>query len=556
LIVIVFGLVSLGALFAVYQGQLASRRAALVAIAATVVLQLIRRLLHLALAPPPGMLRLVSLDDVAARAILTLTLSSIFIAVIGYFTTGLLDSLGLPEPTARLFRLLIPTAVMAILVIAIWRGRADVAERLKARAGPERRITQHLVEFWYVPALIYTLLVWLLWTLNVLAGGSKRIGAGVITLLIVLLYPTLIRATSAVMLPLVGSADKSGERQLPQSIAVGQHLVLLVAAIMILAGTWGVPVAELFDTPIGHEVGRAALHIAVAIVLAFAVWEFFERLMLRHVGSREVDGTTVAASARLRTLLPLFRIFVAIGLVTIATMVVLSSIGVDIGPMLAGAGVVGLAIGFGTQTLVRDVVSGILFMLEDAFRVGDYVEVDRMRGTVEVISLRSMRLRHHRGPVHTLPYGQIRALTNYTRDWVIDKIEITVPHGTDVELVRKLLKKIGQELSEDPEIGPKIIEPLKSQGIAKITDGGLVIRIKFTAQPRENFVVRRKALSRIVEVFHENGIELGQARQVEVRLHSGEDDPRTAETSGTSDPVEAAAAVTALPVATGTGGAQ
>ena len=184
---------------------------------------------------------------------------------------------------------------------------------------------------------------------------------------------------------------------------------------------------------------------------------------------------------------------------------------------MAGAGVVGIALGFGAQTLVRDVISGFFFLLDDAFRVGEYVEAGELRGTVEAISLRSLRLRHHRGPVHTVPFGELRSLTNHSRDWVIVKMELLVTYDTDVDRVKKILKQIGREMAQDPELGPNLIEPLKSQGIYQLSDSGILVRAKFTAKPGEQFIIRREAYRRIKQAFEANGIRFAYPT---VTIHS------------------------------------
>jgi len=144
-------------------------------------------------------------------------------------------------------------------------------------------------------------------------------------------------------------------------------------------------------------------------------------------GESEAGGL---GGSRVETILPLIRIFIKITLVVMATLISLSALGVDIGPLIAGAGVIGIAIGFGAQTLVRDIVSGFFYLLDDAFRIGEYVVIDQIRGTVEKISIRSFQLRHHNGPVHTIPYGEIRTLTNWSRDWAIMKFELRVSFET------------------------------------------------------------------------------------------------------------------------------
>jgi small-conductance mechanosensitive channel len=198
-------------------------------------------------------------------------------------------------------------------------------------------------------------------------------------------------------------------------------------------------------------------------------------------------------------------------------MIILSNLGVNIGPLLAGAGIIGVAIGFGSQTLVRDIVSGAFFLIDDAFRVGEYVETGSVKGTVEKIAIRSLRLRHHRGLVHTIPYGEIRSVTNYSRDWVIMKLEFRLPYGTDIEKVRKLIKKVGQEMEADEALAKGMLAPLKSQGVTRMEDSALIFRAKFTAKPGEQFVLRREAYRRMQETLLENGIGFAPARvQVEI----------------------------------------
>jgi small-conductance mechanosensitive channel len=243
----------------------------------------------------------------------------------------------------------------------------------------------------------------------------------------------------------------------------------------------------------------ALFDIVIMVLLALAVWIAVTLAVKRRVGSSE-DNTTAgsgevggAGATRVETLLPLFRKFISITLIAIVVMISLSSLGVDVAPLLAGAGMVGIAVGFGAQTLVRDVVSGLFFLLDDAFRMGEYVEIENIRGAVERISVRSLQLRHHNGPVHTIPFGEIRHLTNYSRDYAIMKFEIRLPFETDIEEVRKIIKAEGLEMMEDEVLGPMMLGPLKSQGVNRMDDSALIVRCKFTAKPGEQFVVQALA---------------------------------------------------------------
>jgi len=185
----------------------------------------------------------------------------------------------------------------------------------------------------------------------------------------------------------------------------------------------------------------------------------------------------------------------------------LAAMGVEIGPLIAGAGVVGVAIGFGAQTLVRDIFSGMFYLMDDAFRVGEYIQSGSYKGTVESFSLRSIKLRHQRGPVFTVPFGVLGAVQNMSRDWVIDKTMIGITYDSDIELAKKLIKKVGQELTEIPEFAPSILEPMKMQGVEAFGDYAIQIRLKMKTRPGEQFMIRRRAFAMIKKAFDENGIK-------------------------------------------------
>jgi len=226
-------------------------------------------------------------------------------------------------------------------------------------------------------------------------------------------------------------------------------------------------------------------------------------------------------------------------LLSVVIMSILSSMGVNIAPILAGASVLGLAIGFGAQSLVKDVVSGIFFLVDDAFRVGEYVEIGPLRGTVEKISIRSLQIRHHRGAVHTLPFGEVKSMTNYSRDWVIMKLEFRVPFDTDLQLVKKIVKKIGAELKADEHYGESIIETLKSQGVRRMEEFNMVVGVKFMTRPGEQWLVRRDAYQKVRDAFEANGIRMAE-RNVKVEI-AGDgdltDEERKAVTAAAQDAI-------------------
>jgi small-conductance mechanosensitive channel len=232
-------------------------------------------------------------------------------------------------------------------------------------------------------------------------------------------------------------------------------------------------------------------------------------------------------------MLPLLRFFILGAILVLAILIALSELGINTTSLVAGASIFGLAISFGSQALVRDIVSGIFFMSDDAFRVGEYIDTGRLKGTVEGMSIRSIRLRHQNGQVHVIPFGQIQSVTNFSRDWTTVKFNLRLMHGTDLEKVRKTIKQVGVEMMDDPEIKPEIIAPLKLQGVADIDPSAIIVRLKFTARPDQPTFVYRRALLRLYTRFQEKGIEFANTNVV-VETKSGK-------TSG-EDAVEIAAA--------------
>lgn len=270
------------------------------------------------------------------------------------------------------------------------------------------------------------------------------------------------------------------------------------------------------------------LDIVVILFLGYVIYYAFRIWIDRKIADEQGDmapgelgdeGGGTSAS-RLATLLPLFRNFMLILIILTIGLIGLMEMGVNVAPLFAGAGILGVAIGFGSQSLVRDIFSGAFFLFDDAFRRGEYIDVGGVKGTVEKISVRSFQLRHHLGALHTMPFGEIQVLTNYSRDWVIMKLPLRVTYDTDVEKVRKMIKKLGVELLDDPVIGDNFIQPLKSQGVIEMQDSAMIIRVKFMTKPGDQWLVRKKVYEEIRALFEENGIKFAH-REVTVRLADG-----------------------------------
>jgi small-conductance mechanosensitive channel len=327
--------------------------------------------------------------------------------------------------------------------------------------------------------------------------------------------------------------EPAGKMDIANYIPLIRRFFRIFLVVFLFFGSlrlWGIDIA------VGRMFTRSALSILLILLLSFITWQLIKTRIDQKIkeempdddGEAEEGG---AGGSRMGTLLVLLRKFVFVVMFVLVALIILASMGVNIGPLIAGAGVFGLALGFGAQTLVKDIISGVFFLVDDAFRVGDFIETGGTKGSVEHISLRSLRLRNARGPVHTIPFGDMGTVTNMSRDYIITKLDFRVRYDTNVDKVRKIIKKINTEIGKDPEMGPNLLDKIKSQGVKELDDSAMIMRLKFKTIPGEQFVIRREVFRMIQESFRENGIEFAH-RNVTVYLppdeSAGEPDKKAA----------------------------
>lgn len=532
--VVIQGVVAVALVVAADVGEGPGRATGLTTVAAVILARLVDVLLRALIAPDRGDCRLLRLDDKAARHLLavlrTVTRTAVAIAMF----CAWLVWLGL-DLRANVSVLMIATSVIALLsgaVVVATRGVvAGVILGPPQPGGAPRPLALRLLaRTWHVLAIIYLTGAWAISVYRLALGMPNAVGLVLAPVLIgivgLVLYGVVLlvidrmfrrRRPAAEAPPGHGPAGRRTMRDLMDHAA---GLLVGVAMIWALSALWGV------DVLAGTGAAGAAVDVLMVVFLAYVAFQAVkiavDNRIAEEIGIPDPEAEMPeegggAGASRLATLLPIFRNFLLAVIVSIAGMVVLSELGVDIAPLFAGAGVVGLAVGFGAQTLIRDIFSGAFFLLDDAFRKGEYVDIGGTKGTVERISMRSMQLRHQLGPLHTIPFGEIKRLTNYSRDWVMMKLPLRVPYDTDVEQVRKIIKKLGAELLAHPEVGAKFLEPLKSQGVYTMEDSAMIVRVKFMTRPGDQFQVRKLVYQRIRELFEEAGIRFAH-REVTVRL--------------------------------------
>ncbi len=317
-------------------------------------------------------------------------------------------------------------------------------------------------------------------------------------------------------------------------IRIGR-VIVFGFVVLSVARIWNIDLSNMAAAGVGTKLAGNLIEGTIILAVGYLAYESVSLWINRKLAAEQTasgydpedesmgggDGGG-AGGSRLSTVLPLILGVARAAIVVVFLLLALGNVGIDTTPLLAGAGIVGLAIGFGAQKLVTDVVSGIFFLIDDAFRTGEYVEVEGTMGTVEKISIRSMQLRHHKGPVHTLPYGEIPKITNYSRDWVIMKLRFTVPFGTDPNKVKKIFKNIGNQMIQEEMYKDDFLQPFKSQGVFEFDDVGIVIRGKFMAKPGTQFTLRKEIYNRINKSFEENGLEFAR-REVRVAIPGMDD---------------------------------
>jgi moderate conductance mechanosensitive channel len=257
------------------------------------------------------------------------------------------------------------------------------------------------------------------------------------------------------------------------------------------------------------------LSIGIELFVALAVWEIFAGAIDRYLSG--IDTTGTPRRTRIRTLLPLLRTAMLSVLVVLTSLIILSHIGMDITPLLAGAGVVGVAIGFGSQALVKDIITGLFILMEDQVAIGDVVDVGKDHaGVVEAITVRTIRLRDQAGTVHTVPFSEVTTVKNLTRDFAYVVARITISYREDVDRVVEILRQVSAELTEDEVLRPLILDPFDYQGVDTLDASALVLLVRIRTVAAKQWAVGR-AFNRLVKIaFDKHGVVARDPTQITI----------------------------------------
>lgn len=287
------------------------------------------------------------------------------------------------------------------------------------------------------------------------------------------------------------------------TIAVARFAIGIVAVAVVL-DIWGFDVR---DGPLGALLGviwRAGFIILFAIG-AIELFSFVVGRALRSSASRTSDPRR---AAQLRTLVPVLTGVVTAVIAITAFTMTLSEFGVDIGPLIAGAGIVGLAIGFGAQTLVKDFLTGLFLLLEDTVSIGDIATIGGFGGVVEDMSLRTIKLRDFDGTLHIFPYSEAMVIHNQTKGFSYAVFELSVDYAADIGSALDLMRKVGEDLRKDPELGPRVRDDIEVVGVESLAESAVILKARIKTAPAAQWPVKREYLKRIKLAFDEAGIKI------------------------------------------------
>jgi small-conductance mechanosensitive channel len=472
---------------------------------------------------PPG-LKLLAIRPSAGAYLVRWGRRLILIAVPGYA----IGEVGLLLGLSPLAHGALQKAVGLVLTICL--GMIVVQRRRQVRqwlscppeaTGVVAQLRNRLALFWHWLALALLAAIWLTWTLQAPDAMARIVWYFAVTVAVLVVASIARLAATALLAPLRpglpdGSSDEAAltaahsiRVRLSFYHAALVHLTGLVIGVFALLGLlqlYGLGgLAWLSESAVGHRIVSGVCTLAVTIIFAFVVWEAVNIVIQIHLETLRRDAQ-VARSARLRTLLPLIRTTLAITVVVVAGLMVLSEIGVNIAPLLAGAGIVGVAIGFGSQKLVQDVITGVFLLLENAMQVGDVVKVGDQSGLVESLSVRTIRLRTEDGSVVVMPFSAVTTVINMTRDYSRAVVTVNVSVDEDVDGVVATMRDIVREMREEDTWSTIILDELEVFGLDRFTDTALQIKCRIMCTPFGRWTVGREFNRRLKMRFQVIGV--------------------------------------------------
>jgi small conductance mechanosensitive channel len=408
---------------------------------------------------------------------------------------------------ALLFVLKHRFAVRGLLV------KGKLSREVEGKYGPFETALIRLGKRWHVLAIVFIVL-------NVVARLFGTSSQGFVLQACVSVVFLIAGSTLAAWIRT--HASRAGERlklrrtstrgaimsRVVRLVAIVAQAAIIIAVLLLCLRLWGMDFAGWFRTEPGLTILRSFSAIAGALLASWATWIILDSWIDHALTPVDHYGRPRPQSNRVKTLLPLLRNFAFVTISVLTAIAVLANLGVNVAPLLAGAGVVGLAIGFGSQQLVQDVITGLFILLEDTIAIGDVIDTGDRAGVVEALTIRTVRIRDGEGALHSIPFSSIKALKNRSRDFGVYTLTVTIDHHANVQKALDAMREVGASLVHDPQFAHLILLPLDVWGVDAFMPEGIVLKGAIRTRPLEQWGVGRELNRRLKQRLDELGIEL------------------------------------------------
>ena len=440
-----------------------------------------------------------------------------FWGIYGYAVPEAAWWLGIPGPLYTLMLNLVGLVLALLAIIFLLQNWSSIADWIGGdglTASGWGRVRRTLADIWQLLAIFYIVGLYAIYALRIEGGFVYVARATALSVVVVVAARLIARsihslsrrgfAISPQLKSQFPTLEQRANRYVPILTGLAAGALYFLAALTVLQA-WEVSAFAWLDSGLARRLGGDLLAIGMIVLAALAVWEIFASAVERYLG--KIDAGAVPRRTRIRTLLPLLRTAMLSLIVVMSGLIILSHLGINIAPLLAGAGVVGVAIGFGSQALVKDVITGLFILAEDQLAVGDIVDVGKDHaGVVEAISVRTIRLRDQAGTVHTVPFSEVTTVKNMTRDFAFVVARVTISYGEDIDRVVEILREVSAELMEDETLREVILDPFEYLGVDALNDSSVVLLIRIRTLPSKQFAVGR-AFNRLVKIaFDKHGV--------------------------------------------------
>jgi len=509
-----------------HQGQVI----AIALINASVIARAVTAVARLLLAPRVASMRVIPMTDETANYSFVWIRRLTNLCAYGFLLLNAALALGLAQSAYQLLLKLLGLLVGLLLVMLVLQNRQHIAAQIRGDGnGALRQVRNRLADIWHILLIIYLVVTYGVWVLDLPGGFEFVLRATVLTIVIIAIARGLIEVIQRGVKRAFALKDEQKRRFPGLEARANRYLPVLMttlkAALSIIAGVallevWGLDIFDWLSGPVGQAVLQRVATIVLIVAIALIVWEVVSAAIEQYLAGQDRDGNAVTRSQRAQTLLPLVRNVVFVVLAVMVVLTVLSELGINIGPLIAGAGIVGLAVGFGAQTMVKDFITGFFILIEDTVAVGDIVQLGGHSGKVEAMSIRSIQLRDFSGQVHRIPFSEVTTTINKSKDFSFATFDIGVGYSEDIDRCIEVIRDVGNEMIADEEYAAVIDGDMNIMGVQALGDSAVVIRARIRVKPGKQFGLQR-AFNRLIKIrFDAEGIEIPFPHQT---LYFGED---------------------------------